>query len=450
MPVSQSSIFLLSDNCRAGTACCSMHSHPSWRSVIVIACSFAVIITTLVWRKRRNAASSKKSESPEEAKGTKQTENPKETEDNCRNSRQTHNHLEENNQVKKINYANNQIFGAKTQKETIPELPKPKWVKVGQVQELYMYPLKSGRGKDIRECFFSEYGICIQNKGHLALRDRMFLVYNEETRRFQTGRHYPTMILVSLSTVDEFKVKLEAVGMPSVVFNVPRDSKEKSEAVECTMWWGEPIKCIDCGPEPAEWLSRFLTGTNSGLKLGYTTMDKRNATVGPFAMFSKTYDKLRTEDGGLFSDLTSYMLMGSKSLEKLNEKLERPVPALQFRPNIVICGSDAFEEDTWEWIKIGERAIIRNVKPCPRCKMSKLDPETGSMDPEEPIKSLGSFREQTDPERIAVDGKAPLMGIYCGLYVTGKVKLGDDVFVHVPEDSSESNNVNAIAKSQPT
>lgn len=86
---------------------------------------------------------------------------------------------------------------------------------------------------------------------------RMFLVYNEETGRFQTGRHYPTMILVSLSAVDETKVKLEAVGMPSVIFDVPKCSKNDSEAVQCTMWWGEPVKCIDCGPEPAEWLSRF-------------------------------------------------------------------------------------------------------------------------------------------------------------------------------------------------
>lgn len=86
---------------------------------------------------------------------------------------------------------------------------------------------------------------------------RMFLVYNEETRRFQTGRQYPTLILVSVSAVDETKVKLEAVGMPSVIFQVPENPEDASEAVQCTMWWGEPVKCIDCGTESAEWLSRF-------------------------------------------------------------------------------------------------------------------------------------------------------------------------------------------------
>lgn len=41
-----------------------------------------------------------------------------------------------------------------------------------------------------------------------------------------------------------------------------------------------------------------------------------------------------------------------------------------------------------------------------------------------------------DPERIKLEGKSPAMGIYCGLYVSGKVKLGDDVFVHVSHDHS--------------
>lgn len=76
---------------------------------------------------------------------------------------------------------------------------------------------------------------------------------------------------------------------------------------------------------------------------------------------------------GLFSDLTSYMLMTTRSVEKLNEKLERPVPTLQFRPNILVSTQQPFEEDNWEWIKIGERVVIRNVKPCSRYSKSIFD-----------------------------------------------------------------------------
>lgn len=49
---------------------------------------------------------------------------------------------------------------------------------------------------------------------------------------------------------------------------------------------------------------------------------------------------------------------------------------------------------------------------------------------------FSSFREPTDPERISLEGKAPVMGIYCGLYITGRVKIGDEVFIHRSNDSS--------------
>lgn len=69
---------------------------------------------------------------------------------------------------------------------------------------------------------------------------------------------------------------------------------------------------------------------------------------------------------GLFADLASYMLMTESSLNELNKKLENSVTSLQFRPNIVVSGTEPFIEDNWEWIKIGNDVVIRNVKPCPR------------------------------------------------------------------------------------
>ncbi|CAK9823582.1 Mitochondrial amidoxime-reducing component 1 [Anthophora retusa] len=416
-----------------------MQGHPNWCSTVAITCSFAIVLVVVVWTVRKTSKKSEKQKESEiteanvteETKETEETEMPEEQENVVENSND-----EEN--------ANHVIVDDTecSKDDTIPELPDPKWVKVGEIQELYMYPLKSGRGKSLKQCDFTEFGISLENEGMFTLVDRMFLVYNEETGRFQTGRHYPTLILVSLSAVDETKVKLEAVGMPSVIFEVPKWQENASEAVQCTMWWGESVKCIDCGPEPAEWLSRFLTGTNSGLRLGCTLMDRRNVFVEPWKKFTEVYERLRSEDTGLFSDLASYMLMTTRSVEQLNEKLERPVPTLQFRPNILVSTQKPFEEDNWEWIKIGERVVIRNVKPCSRCKMVRVNPENGVMDKEEPLKTLKTFREQTDPERVSLEGNAPTMGIYCGLYVPGKVKIGDEVFIH---SSIESNHREAAS-----
>ncbi|KAH0550864.1 mitochondrial amidoxime-reducing component 1-like isoform X1 [Cotesia glomerata] len=317
--------------------------------------------------------------------------------------------------------------------EIIEELPNPRWVKIGKIKELYYYPLKSGRGKELTECNFTEYGIAVcDTQCCITLRDRMFMVYNEETGKFITGRNFPTLLLVSICAVDKSKVKLEATGMSNYIFELlPKDI---DNTVDCTMWWGEPVKCTDCGDGPAQWISQFLTGTNSGLRIGLAldnTNHSRNILEGPWEKFTKVYNTLTNDDVGLFADLASYMLMTESSLEELNNKLENKISALQFRPNIVVSGTEAFKEDNWEWIKIGSSVILRNVKPCSRCTMTRVNPETGKVDDKlEPLKTLRTFRQQKNQDRIFVDGKAPILGIYCGLYSIGNVKIGDDVFLH--------------------
>lgn len=51
----------------------------------------------------------------------------------------------------------------------IPELP---WTKVGKVHELFIYPLKSGKGEQLTKCFFDDYGILVKNDAFFNLRDR--------------------------------------------------------------------------------------------------------------------------------------------------------------------------------------------------------------------------------------------------------------------------------------
>ncbi|KAJ6630522.1 Mitochondrial amidoxime-reducing component 1 [Pseudolycoriella hygida] len=323
--------------------------------------------------------------------------------------------------LKKASKGNRKTF------RTRSELSKPQWIKVGQVKELYLYPLKSGRRKEVKECDFTEFGIAFREDDLFTLRDRMFLVYNEESGKFATGKNYPKLVLVNLRAASKFHVRLEASETQSLEFEVPLKGKPK---VNCTMWFDEPLKCHDCGDAPAEWISMFLTGKKSGLRIGFTTYQKRNLYEGPWEKFTKVYTTLKNDDTGLFADITSYMLTTESSLNELNSKLQSPVTSLQFRPNIVVSGSDPFSEDKWEWIKLGESVVIRNVKPCPRCAVIRIDPETGNTD-DEALKCLRKFRAQDDPKKISVDGTAPIFGIYCGLYAIGKVGVGDDVYVHM-------------------
>lgn len=65
-------------------------------------------------------------------------------------------------------------------------------------------------------------------------------------------------------------------------------------------------------------------------------------------------------------DASSYMLMNKASVDQLNYHLIEPVKPLQFRPNFVVEGPEAYQEDTWKWVRIGDDVILKNVRPCTR------------------------------------------------------------------------------------
>jgi len=59
----------------------------------------------------------------------------------------------------------------------------------------------------------------------------------------------------------------------------------------------------------------------------------------------------------------------------------------RFRLNIVLAGVDAQDEDRVGPMRIatggeGEAAVIETVKPCARCPMPNIDPDTGTSSPE--------------------------------------------------------------------
>jgi hypothetical protein len=71
----------------------------------------------------------------------------------------------------------------------------------------------------------------------------------------------------------------------------------------------------------------------------------------------------------------------------------------RFRPNIVVTGCEAFDEDTWRRIRIGDNTF-RVVKGCPRCKVTTTDQATAEQGTRlgadgqtaEPLATLGQFR----------------------------------------------------------
>lgn len=68
-----------------------------------------------------------------------------------------------------------------------------------------------------------------------------------------------------------------------------------------------------------------------------------------------------------------------------------PLPMERFRPNLVVSGSEPWEEDGWRRIRIGE-VTFRVVKPCGRCLVTTTDQESGERRGPEPLHALGRHR----------------------------------------------------------
>ena len=73
-------------------------------------------------------------------------------------------------------------------------------------------------------------------------------------------------------------------------------------------------------------------------------------------------------------------------------RMATPLPMNRFRPNIVVRGRPAWEEDAWRELR-GEQLSLSVLKPCSRCNTTTVD-QTDASRGIEPLRTLAGFRRQ--------------------------------------------------------
>lgn len=300
--------------------------------------------------------------------------------------------------------------------------PPSKWRKVGELSDLIVYPVKSLGAVRMTEMECTVLGL---KSGWL--RDRTLLVIDLEGR-FLTARQQPKMVNVSPS-ISGSVLTLRAPGMMSMSVDL---SQLRGKSFRVALW-GQAVPARDCGEEVARWLSRFILQEDTGLRLVYYPLDQPARTVRQ--RNHKIFPLEEAQDLGAYPDETAYSLINETSIADLNSRLDEPVSPQQFRMNFVVKGATAYEEDKWDWVKIGS-VIMRNVRPCTRCIFTTIDPETGTKNANvEPLKTLKSYRQITDPQIRPAVGDSPVMGIHLALRGPGGViRLGDPIYVGIPDE----------------
>uniref|UniRef100_A0A8D9BD55 Mitochondrial amidoxime reducing component 2 n=1 Tax=Cacopsylla melanoneura TaxID=428564 RepID=A0A8D9BD55_9HEMI len=313
------------------------------------------------------------------------------------------------------------------------------WKQVGIVTGLHIYPLKAGHGLSVDRAYCEQKGLTqIGKDGVGQLSDRCFILFDRVKKKYITNLDHPRLILVKTVAVDrnliQFSVHNDNTYIPVTVNMKPVTSGRGRTVHTIAMYEKDVVHAVDCGDEASQWFSRYLLGVvDDNIRLGFTSDEQRKLDGTIYEKYRRFYgDHMSNEDMGKFSYLASYMVMNEKSVNDLNEKLtlkgETEVSTENFRGNLILSTNQAYEEDAWTWLRINS-VILRVMKPCTRCRMTTLDPETGRFHPrQEPLATLRSYRELPSEEARKLDKYSPRLGVYCGLYVEGTVQVNDTVY----------------------
>jgi uncharacterized protein YcbX len=238
---------------------------------------------------------------------------------------------------------------------------------------LLLYPIKSCAGIAVRSATVLESGLSA-----LGVHDREWMLVTEDGQ-FLTQREHPRMALIR-PLPDGGTLRVHAPGMADLALPLAWDEAAPTCAVKI---WDDTVDAADCGDAAAAWFSAALQSPCRLVRF-HRDVVRPTSTKWTNGVAAQTR----------FADGYPLLLIGQASLDDLNARLvaagRHALPMDRFRPNLVVDGIDACEEDFLATLTIGD-VQIRPVKPCARCPIPSIDQATGVAGPD-PLDILQTYR----------------------------------------------------------
>lgn len=274
-----------------------------------------------------------------------------------------------------------------------------------KVTGINIYPVKSLGGISLEECSIEKRGFKFDRRWMLT----------DKNGEFFTQREFPKMATLSIEIKDD---SLQISTSANEKIEVPFEF-EKNQTQKVTVW-NSVCDAFVLPEDINEWFSNVL---ETNCQIVYMPDESERKINELFRQNSEIVS---------FADGYPFLVIGENSLNDLNEKLETKLPMNRFRPNIVIDGAEAFAEDRWKKIRIGD-SVFRSTKPCARCVMTTVEQNSGEFDGKEPLKTLAKYRLAKDIfpnelEALDLGANSVLFGQnLVAENFGGKIKLGDEV-----------------------
>jgi uncharacterized protein YcbX len=260
------------------------------------------------------------------------------------------------------------------------------------------YPVKSCRGEDLTEVEVEPWGLA---------GDRRWMVI-DPTGEVVTAREANRLVLITPEITGR-GLRLSAPGVADL--EVDRPLPEQLVPVKI---FDDRLDALLAPEVAADWLSEVI---GRPLRLVYLD-DPRRRPVDPD--YAEPGEVVSLADG------FPLLLASEESLAQLNAWIatgpqagEGLLPMTRFRPNLVVRGAEAFAEDDWRRIRVGE-VSFRVPKPCARCVLTTIDPDT-AVRTKEPLVSLARHRK--------IGGKTLFAMNLIPESPYGRVRVGDEVEV---------------------
>ncbi len=264
---------------------------------------------------------------------------------------------------------------------------------MSKLDQISIYPIKSCSGINLQTSQVLDRGFPL---------DRRWLLV-DEGGQFISQRTAPLLgqIKISLNS-DQLHVNYPGKSPLRLSLNIRSNVRHE------VLIWKDKVDGLWVGQECDDWFSDIL-----GRRVQLIHMNER--VHRPLIK-----DRLPQDHSFevSFADGYPYLLTSQASLDDLNRRLTSPVPMDRFRANLVVSGFDAFAEDRWKRIKIGDVEFMV-VKPCARCQVTTIDQQTGTPS-KEPLKTLATYRKQA--------GKV-MFGMNLVALSSGSVQLSDPVLI---------------------
>jgi uncharacterized protein YcbX len=259
---------------------------------------------------------------------------------------------------------------------------------VYSVKEIYIYPIKSLAGISCQQALAEEMGF--EN-------DRRWMLIDAENQMITQREH---------RIMSQFYPQISG-GKISITFQDQKHEFSIDEHLDNSIEvnvWDDKSEVIEVNESTSKWFSEHL-GFECKLVKIIKNGDRKHES-----------SKLKETFNVSLADGYPYLMIGSQSLDFLNEKLTDKITVLRFRPNIVISTETPHEEDDFTTFKIGE-VDFKNIKTCERCIMVNNDPENGKLK-KEPLKTLSKYR---------VVNNSVLFGTNVVSLNSGIITVGDEI-----------------------